>query len=126
MKFSAFALLKKANFLIELQKCNSQENCDRLLVSKLEFLFEISQRKKNYLFVHFPQYEFVLSKKCQSSFVLENQRAQGCLFFSSKFESFPIFFWLGISFFLKGKAVFFTFYLRSLTMFQLSVGYVFF
>ena len=43
-KFSSFFVKNKANSTIELRKLRSHEKRDRLLVSKVEFTYRLSQR----------------------------------------------------------------------------------
>ena len=39
---------RKANSIIEQKKCKRQEKRDRLLISKMEINYQISQRNKNF------------------------------------------------------------------------------
>ena len=43
-----FFLARRANSTVEQQKCKGHEKHDRLLVSKVEFNFQISHRNKNF------------------------------------------------------------------------------
>ena len=55
---------RKANYIIEQQKCKRHKKRNRPLVSIMEFNFQISQRnKKIYLLIQFSQIGFLLSKK---------------------------------------------------------------
>ena len=47
-QFSFFFVQRKANFTIEQQKCKGHKKRDRLLISKREFNFKISQRNNKF------------------------------------------------------------------------------
>ena len=49
--FTLSSLVKRnANYTIEQRNCKGHEKRDRLRVSKVEFIFQISQRNKNFTY----------------------------------------------------------------------------
>ena len=51
LTFDFFSFVKrKANSTIERQKCKGHEKPDRLLISLMEFNYQISQRNKNFTY----------------------------------------------------------------------------
>ena len=96
--------------------CKSHENCDQLLVSKVEFNYQNSQQNFFYLLIQFFQFGLISSKKCQPEIFPEIQRAsRPYVFFCNR----------KLRFFQKTGRYFFSVYLRSLTLFLLSVGFGF-
>ena len=111
-KFCAFTLL---NSTIEQQKCKVHEKRDRLLISKIENVYLISQRNKFYLLIHICQIGGNFSKKVSSLNCSTNSKSYWVIHFSSNFK---------IEVLKKSKSVFFCSFLAFNTLFQLSVSYV--
>ena len=49
----------KANSTIEQRKCRGQEKRDQLVISKMEFNYQISQQKKNILAINSVWFSFL-------------------------------------------------------------------
>ena len=56
----------KANSAIEQQNCKGHEKRDRLLISKMEFNYQISHRNKSFTYRSSSQIGLILTKKCPS------------------------------------------------------------
>ena len=85
-----FFVKRKSNSTIEQQKCN--EKFDRHLVSKVEFNFQISQRKKSIYWSSFSTWFYFIKKLPAVKCFRNSESSKGIFFLESREENKSVFF----------------------------------